>query len=60
MAEDRNASVRCRKGQIRGRNGEDGEARGKAVIKHTGANRRCLCVMITGGKVGINRGEWRG
>lgn len=32
----------------------------KAVIKHTGANRRCLCVVITGGKAGINRGEWRG
>jgi len=60
MAEDRNAFVRSRKGHIRGRNGEDGGARGKAIIKHTGANRRCLCVMITGGKVGIEEIEWRG
>lgn len=45
---DRNASVRGRKGYIRGRNGEDGEARGKAVIKHTGANRRCLCYDYRG------------
>ena len=44
--------MRGRKGQIRGRNGEDGGARGKAVIKHTGANRRCLCVMITGERRG--------
>lgn len=43
MAEDRNALVRGEKGHIRGRNGEDGKIRGKAVIKHTGANRRCLC-----------------
>lgn len=48
MTEDRNASVRCRKGHIRGRNGEDGKIRCKAVIKHTGANRRCLCYDYRG------------
>lgn len=37
-----------------------GKIRCKAVIKHTGANRRCLCVVITERKAGINRGEWRG
>jgi len=60
MAEDRNALVRGEKGHIRGGMERTGKIRGKAVIKHTGANRRCLCVMITGGKAGINRGEWRG
>lgn len=36
-----------------------GKIRSKAVIKNM---RRIggVCVMITGGKAGINRGEWRG
>lgn len=42
MTEDRNASVRGGNGHIKGRNGEDGKIRGKAVTKHTGANRRCV------------------
>lgn len=58
--------MRGRKGQIRGRNGEDGKRyKGKAFIKHTGANRRCLClcvIVVVGSdgcriKTGINRGK---
>lgn len=36
-----------------------GKIRCKAVIKHTGANRRCLCDDYRG-KVGIEEIEWRG
>lgn len=56
MTEDRNASVRGRKGHIRGRNGGLGVRLLLSIQGRIGG----VCVMITGGKAGINRGEWRG
>ena len=56
MTEDRNASVRGRKVHIRGRNGGLGVRLLLSIQGRIGG----VCVMITGGKAGINRGEWRG
>lgn len=52
--------MRGGKGHIRGRNGEDGERLGVRLLLSIQGRIGGVCVMITGGKVGLNRGKWRG